>query len=94
MDLAPYHFFAERTLASLDLHLNRRAGFVVAVSMNVTERAPRPSMSKPVATQFCLKESRERSKMAVNCFAMTLRPIPFFMEDAKPATWSVETRAR
>ena len=46
------------------------------------------------AAQLSLNELRERSKMAVNCFAMTLRPIPFFMEEAKPATWSVETRAR
>ena len=43
---------------------------------------------------FRWKESRERSKMSVSCFAMTLRPMPFLMEDPKPATCSVETRLR
>jgi hypothetical protein len=43
---------------------------------------------------FRWKEARELSKMAVSCFAMTPRPIPFLMDDPKPATWSVETRLR
>jgi hypothetical protein len=36
--------------------------------------------------QFRWKAARERSKMAISCFAMTPRPIPFFSDDPKPAT--------
>lgn len=54
----------------------------------------RPVALSRESQRFRSKESRERSKISVTCFAMMPRPMPFLTDDPKPATWSVETRLR